>query len=453
MTDAVTIASLAWWRPGRFRHLVHHALPVIGGMFSQGLLIVVDTLFVSRLGPAAVSAAALATSMTILSLAILVGISVGIQVMVARRKGECRDHETAIPLNGGLVAMLGIAAPVVTLLVVAAPWLLRPLSSDHEVIALGVAYLRVQLLSLIPQGVNLAFRAFWTATSRPGLFLRTTLLMHVVNIAVSYLLVFGKLGMPRFGLCGAAFGMLAAALVGAAYSLLLGCRRARDNGFLRELPSRGAMKTLIRLGTTASLQAMFVGAGQMAMLAVVARVGTQEVAAASVILNVTMLVFQPGIGLGLATAALVGHALGARNLAEAERWGWEGASLGMAVMGCFGVVLFLVPDTILQLFFTAGAGARELAVTPLRLAGATLGMEALVLVLLNSISGAGATHLALTLNLGMEWLVFLPIAYLVGPVLGGGLAAIWTARIGWRSTFGLVLAFVWRRRWWANATV
>ena len=63
--------------------------------------------------------------------------------------------------------------------------------------------------------------------------------------------------------------------------------------------------------------------------------------------------------------------------------------------------------------------------------------------------GAGASRTVMGVNMGSQWLLFLPCAYLIGPVLGGGLLAVWLLQSVYRCINSLIFAFMWRRRHWA----
>jgi multidrug resistance protein, MATE family len=57
------------------------------------------------------------------------------------------------------------------------------------------------------------------------------------------------------------------------------------------------------------------------------------------------------------------------------------------------------------------------------------------------------------ISVGLQWLLFLPLAWLVGPGLGHGLLAIWLVFVGYRALqTGLFIA-LWRRRQWAKIKV
>lgn len=429
------------------------ALPIILGMMSQTVLNLVDTLMVSTLGAEAIAAVGFGGFANFLGIAFVTGMSAGVQAIASRRKGEGRFSETAVALNGGLLLVAFVAIPLSTALIFLAPHLFSVLSNDEAVVDIGTPYLQVRLFAMIAVGSNFAFRGYWNGVDKSRLYLRTLLIMHVSNVALSYILIFGKLGAPEMGATGAAVGTSASTFIGTLYYFILGMSHARESGFLRGIPDGKTMISMLRLSIPSGLQSLFFAAGLTTMFAIVGRIGTAEVAAMNVLITVTMVAFLPGLGLGLASATLVGQALGRNDTDDAERWAWDVAKVGIAIMLCLGLPMAIAPELILRQFFAEEPEALALATLPLRLAGLTVWVEAILMVLLNSIMGAGATKLGLIVNVGMQWGLFLPAAYLIGPVLGGGLIGVWIARISYRALQSLVLMIIWRRRSWSSIEV
>tara|TARA_R110002073_G_scaffold140253_11_gene290938 strand:+ start:40306 stop:41640 length:1335 start_codon:yes stop_codon:yes gene_type:complete len=429
------------------------AVPIMLGMISQTILNLVDTLMVSSLGAKSIAAVGFGSFANFLGIAFVTGMSTGVQAIASRRKGEGRDSETAVALNGGLLVVAAISIPLSVLLIFSAPWFFSALTRDTEVVDIGVPYLQVRLVAMIAIGSNFAFRGYWNGINRSKLYLRTLIVMHISNVAISYVLIFGALGAPAMGATGAAIGTAASGFIGTAYYFYLGLAHAREAGFLRGLPDRATIVSMLRLSVPSGLQSMFYAAGLTALFAIVGRIGTYEVAAMNVLITVTMVAFLPGLGLGLSAATLVGQALGRKDIDDAERWAWDVIKVGIAIMLILGLPMAIAPRLILEAFFGNEPEALELAILPLRLAGLTVWSEAVLMVLLNSIMGAGATRTALIVNVGMQWLLFLPLAYLIGPVLGWGLIGVWTARIGYRVLQSAILMVVWRRRSWASVEV
>jgi putative MATE family efflux protein len=172
-------------------------------MLSQNVLNLVDTAMVGTLGDAALAGVGLGGFANFLFSAFILGISAGVQAMAARRVGEGRLSETAIPLNGGLLIALVIAVPWSALLITLAWEYFPVLTNDAAVVEQGVPYLRARLFAMFAMGMNFAFRGYWNAVDKSILYMRTLISMHVVNIFLNWVLIFGNLGAPELGAQGA----------------------------------------------------------------------------------------------------------------------------------------------------------------------------------------------------------------------------------------------------------
>jgi putative MATE family efflux protein len=370
--------------------------------------------------------------------------------MVARRKGEGREHETAVPLNGGLLLVLCIGVPLSITLIAAAPLLFPLLVDDPAVIAIGTEYYQMRLIAVVAVGANFAFRGYWNGIGMSWVYLWTLLVMHISNIAISYVLIFGKLGLPALGASGAGLGTTIGACIGTATYFMLGWTRLRRSGFLRKVPGWDTMRSMLRLSVPSGAQQTLFALGFTVLFVIIAKVGTDEAAAANVLLNITLVALLPGLGLGLAAASLVGQALGRGQPQDAARWGWDVARVAVMVCGLLGLCIALFPKLILYQFLDGQPDVLAIAVVPLRLVGLTVAVDAVGMVLLNAMMGAGATFMAMIVSTLLQWALFLPAAYLVGPVFGLGLIGIWLAQIGYRALQTGVLVMLWRSGRWSS---
>ena len=282
----------------RRRRILGLALPIIGGMLSQNVLNLVDTAMVGTLGDAALAGVGLGGFANFLFSAFVLGLSTGVQAMAARRVGQGRLAETAIPLNGGLLLALTIAVPWSALLISLAPEYFPLLTGDAAVVEQGVPYLRARLFAMFAMGMNFAFRGYWNAVDKSILYMRTLISMHVVNIFLNWVLIFGNLGAPELGAAGAGVASAIATVFGTASYFLLGRSYARDAGFFHGLPDRQTMSTIIRLAAPAGLQQFFFAAGMTVFLMLVASMGTPELAATKVIIDLIPSAFCPASASG-----------------------------------------------------------------------------------------------------------------------------------------------------------
>ena len=141
------------------------AVPIIGGMSSQTLFNLVDTAMVGRLGTAALAGVGIGGFANFMSVAVVMGLSAGVQAMCARRKGEGRLNETAVPLNGGLMLAFVVGLPLSIVLISVAQDLFLLLNDDPDVAAAGVPYLEWRLIAMVGVGMNFAFRGYWNGIS------------------------------------------------------------------------------------------------------------------------------------------------------------------------------------------------------------------------------------------------------------------------------------------------
>lgn len=428
------------------------ALPIMGAMVSQNVLNLVDMAMVGFLGPVSLAAVGIGGFATFMVNASVLGLASSVQVMAARRKGEGRTDETAVPLNGGLFLALAIGLPVSTLLFFVAPLIYPFLIDDPGVIAEGVPYYAVRILGVAAMGMNFCFRGFWTAVNRPGVYLQALLFMHACNVIISYVLIFGHLGLPALGTLGAGIGTTVSVFLGTAVHLIIGWRMARPQGFLIRIPSGATMRTMFRLAIPSTIQQFLFGAGITALFWIIGQLGADSVAAGTVLVNLVLVALLPAMGLGLAGTTLVGQALGRGDAPDAKRWGWNVVAVTMTLVGLLGLIAVVIPDILLS-GFLHDPSVLVLGRAPLQLTGLTIAIDAAGMILSYALLGAGAAARVMQVSVGTLWVIGLPIAWLAGPYLGFGLVAVWVAFIGCRMLQTAIFAGLWGRGRWASINV
>ncbi|MBT8061012.1 MAG: MATE family efflux transporter [Xanthomonadales bacterium] len=428
------------------------ALPIMGGMMSQNVLNLVDIGMVGRLGDTALAATGIGSFSNYLAISFIIGLSAGVQALAARRLGEGRNTETAIPLNGGLLLALILGVPLCIVMVAATPFAFEFLTSDPEVRELGVPYLQVRILSMIAVGMNFSFRGYWSAIHLTGLYLRTLLIMHAINIFLNWVLIFGNLGAPELGVFGAGLATTISLYIGTAIYFFFALRHARDKGFLHGIPSRSTLWQQFRLSLPSSLQQLFFSAGLVTLVWIVGRIGTAEVAAINILMTFHITAMLPAFGIALAATTLVGNALGRGDVDDAAMWGWNCAMLTLGYGVVMSVLLIPLAEPILGVFLTNPA-TRELAYLPMVLWALMIGFDTAGMVLMNALIGAGDTRRSMWISLIWQWAFFLPLAYLVGPGLGFGLLGVWIVNSFYRVGQAVNCATQWAGRKWAHIEI
>lgn len=436
----------------RTRKIFDLALPIMGGMVSQNVMNLVDTAMVGSLGKASLAAVGMSSFVTFMSQAFLVGLSSGVQAMAARRLGEGREHAMAIPLNGGLLMALLLGLPISALLYGAAPVFYPHLVDDPAVVAEGIPYYRARLMAVTVVAMNFSFRGYFNGVNQSSIYLRSLLTMHAANLVFNYTLIFGKLGAPALGSYGAGVGSALATVVGLTAYVVMALRHARPAGFLAGLPDAETVRTMLRLSVPSGVRQLLFATGLTTLFWIVGQVGTTELAAANVLINLMLVAILPAMGLGMAAASLVGQALGRLDPDDAKAWGWDVTKVAVGALIVLGLPMVAIPELLFDVF-TDDAATIAAGALPLRIVGASIWLDAVGMVLQNAMLGAGDTRRVAVVAIAMQWLLFLPAAYILGPVLGLGLTAIWAAQAAQRGLQAGVFGVLWQRGRWAEVVV
>jgi len=428
------------------------ALPIIGAMVSQNLLNIVDTAMVGFLGDAALAAVGLGGFVVLMCQSLILGISTGVQTSAARRHGEGSPDRAAAVLNTALLLVL-IVAPVFSLVLIQLAEPAYPfLNGDQAVIDKGVPYLEWRLGAIVFVGLNFAFRGYWNALDLSRLYMKTLILMHAVNIVLNYVLIFGKFGAPALGVTGAGIASAVSVAFGTLTYLYLGLRHIARDGFLRRLASRAEAVSLIKISLPSGLQQLFFAAGMVATMWIIGKVGTPELASANVLITVLLFAVLPGLGLGLACATLVGQALGKRDPDDAYRWAIDVARITVALMATLGIPMWLLPDLVLSIFIH-DALTQDVARWPMRLMGLIVPIEAIGVIFMHALFGAGDARRVMYVSIATQWLLFLPLGFVIGPMLGYGLLGVWLWLGATRTLQAWLFVAMWRGRKWQHIEV
>lgn len=450
MTTATPAAARpsAWITVPAAQRILGIGLPIVGGMMSQNVLDMVDTIMVGHLGENALAAVGIASFANFMAAALLIGLAAGVQAVVARRKGEGRTGELAIPLNGGLLFAFVGGVMISVGGMVLAPTLFPVLVAGNEAVAAeGTPYFIARLAGVLAIALNFSFRGYWYGISETGTYFRIIVTMHVANILISYVLIFGAGPIPAFGTLGAGLGTTIALYIGTVLYVLTTLRNARPNGFLKRLPRGQTFRSLVSLSVPTAVQTLLFAAGLTTLFAIAAQVGPTALAVSTILVNLTKLAVLPAMGMGFAAMTLVSQSLGERDPDAAGRWAWQTAQLAAVIVLIVMVVLSLLPREVLSIF-TNDTAVIEAGILPLRVAACVLIAEVLATVLLNSLNGAGAARTAMIVNVGTQWLVGLPLAYLFAVTLGFGVTGMWVGFGIFRIASATILTVIWLQGSW-----
>jgi putative MATE family efflux protein len=321
-----------------------------------------------------------------------------------------------------------------------------------EVAEVGAAYLRVTMLpALLLVFVAGAVLRGAGDTRTP---LVVSLLGNAINAFLAYGLIYGNVGLPRLGAVGSAWAAASGRIVGAAILLLvliygrggLSLRGRRD-----WWPRPGAVRRVLALGVPAALEQALISAAFTALTAIVASLGTQQLATQRITFNALSVSFLPGFGFALAASTLVGQSLGAGRPARARAAARAAAGWVVVWMGAMGTLYFLLAEPIVRLFIGEPA-VIELGTRSLRALAPSQPLWGLLFVWSGALRGAGNTRYPLVVNSLCLWLV-VGLSFLAVRAFNADLPVLWAFFIPSGALNALAVWWRFRRGDWQDARV
>jgi Na+-driven multidrug efflux pump len=104
-------------------------------------------------------------------------------------------------------------------------------------------------------------------------------------------------------------------------------------------------------------------------------------------------------------------------------------------------------------FFLTNPETQQLAYWPFVLWALLISIDTAGMVLMNGLIGAGDTRRAMWISLLWQWLFFLPLAWVAGPVLGLGLLGVWVVNGIYRTAQSVNCATAWAGRKWTSIEI
>lgn len=340
-----------------YKDVLFIAIPVMGQLFVTTLMSLIDGFMVARLGDIKMSGVNISNQIffivyvAISSLATAGGIFLAQYAGAKQKDGmqQAYRFKMLLALGVSLISMFIVLGFDETLLFA----MVRGNASATEIVPYGQEYLWIILWSFIPFGISVAISSSLRETGSQRIPLIITLIAAAVNAVGNYGLIFGKLGMPRLEVAGAAYSTVFARVV----EMLLFIAVARKKDFyvkflhiwkvklsvFKEVVKRSSwllMSDLLWAFTETIINALYNGLG-----------GSAVVSGMSAGWTISDLFFLTHAGLGTAITVIVGGLLGQNKLDEAREKARWFVSLGFIVGIGVGIIEIVSSFILVPLIF------------------------------------------------------------------------------------------------------
>ena len=414
--------------------LLSLAIPMMISMLVQALYNVVDSIFVSYVNEAALSAVSLAFPIQNLLIAFAVGTAVGVNAHLSKSLGEGNREEAERAAMNGLFLAVCSALGFLLFGLFGAEAFITSQTSDPLIARYGAEYLTICTVFSIGCCLQCMMEKVLVASGHSTYAMITQMVGALTNIVLDPVFIFGLFGVPRMEAAGAAIATVIGQFAGAGTAFLLNAFSNHDVS-LRLRGFRPSGRTIRRIYTVGlpSIGMNAIGSVMtFGMNAILIGFSSTAVAVFGVYFKLQSFVFMPVFGLNNGMVPIVSYNYGARKPDRIT-----GYAVGIMVVGF--LIAQLLPGVLLGIF-NASADMLSIGTVALRIISFSFLLAGVNVISSSYFQALGHGVLALWVSIIRQLVVLLPVAWLLS--FAGRLDLIWLAfPVAEMVAFALCLAF------------
>ena len=405
------------------------AWPAVVESFFTAFVGLVDSYMVSSLGSNAVAAVGLTTQPKFMGLSLFFALNVSISALVARRRGEDRKEDANRILISALLFIVMAAAVISTLLVTFSGGILRFCGSNADTHDSAMIYFRIIMGGMIFNCIQMGINAAQRGAGNTKITMRTNVTSNLVNIVFNYLLIGGNFGFPALGIKGAAIATVLGTVVASIMSVLSlfekDCFVSIPYIIRNKIrPAASAFQSLVKVGYSVFFEQMLMRIGFMATSIMAAKMGTAQMAAHQVGMNIMSLSFSFGDGLQATAVALIGRSLGQAREDLAKEYGRTCRMLGLCISVCLAFFYFFGGKILMSAFFSEEEIVK-IGVGITRIIILVVIFQVSQVIYMGCLRGAGDTGYTAMASIISVTIIRTAFSYLCGYMLGFGINGVW----------------------------
>ena len=396
---------------------------------SSAIVGFVDMAMVGSFSTLAIAAIGLTNQPRMIFLAIFFAMQSAIIAIIARRFGE-GDKTGA---NNCMMLSLSIGIVLASILSVVgfifAEQIMTLVGADASTIADSTIYFKIIMIANVFVSLTQIINASLRAIGKTRITLKTSLIANGVNIVFNYLLINGNLGFPKLGVAGAAIATTLGFAVAFCVALSSICKK---DGYLRFefkklfIFDKKTLSIFTKLSSSGIVEQLCVRFGFLLFAMIVAELGPDAFTAHQIGMNVIILSFAIGDGLGIASSSLTGQSLGQKRPDLALLYSRTCQNIGV----CFGIVLAIIFVTLakpIYMIFSVPPHILEMGIPIMYICAIITNMQIFQCTSAGALRGAGDVKVIALISFVSITLVRPILGYVFCFTLGWGLTGVWIA--------------------------
>ena len=301
-----------------YKSLFKITLPIFSFLLIENIIAFTDTAFLGRVGEAELAAASIAGMYYVCVFIICFGFSIGAQVLMAHANGAGEYSKVGEIFSTSLYVLVAMAAVGFAATVLWGEDIFSLMTPDKTVIAQALKYTHWRQFGFFAIFAIIAYRSMYVGVAQTKVLAYSSWLMGAVNCGLDYVLIFGKFGLPAFGVEGAAIASVSSEFVGLGVFALFTAKRFDCAKYALKMShfNFGLLGKLMRLSSwTMAQQLVYVGMWLL-LFSFIGHFGRHELAQSNIFKSVLMFLYMPMYAFGSAVNSVTGNLIGERREGE-----------------------------------------------------------------------------------------------------------------------------------------
>ncbi len=431
----------------KYRILTKLSMPVMISYLAYQLLGFTDILMVGQLGKDAITSVGLALTFFFFIFFPVDGLLESVTILIAKNYGK-KDlimvkkifkNALVVCVAAGLIAMIAY---------IPMSFILDKMSQTDEIAKNSKIYLLLSLFGIIPQcATGIINRLFLGCGKTKPIAIFSNMIV-IINIILTYCLVFGKLGFPQMGVAGSALGTLIAKLIGfiMAFIYYLKIRRKILNVNEKVKISSNTIKEIMKTGYPVAQTNFIEITAWTVFIAVINKYGSSSMAAHEIGMKIKDIAYLPGSALGIVVTNLAGNFLGEKDYEKVKEYTYAAVKSAVFIMGIFGIIFFIFPHFLVSMF-TKDKEVLELGSHILRIMALYQITDAVFIVFKGVLNGINDTKYVRNYILIGSWVIMVPISFILAVVFKLGVIGAWVGLTIYVTVIGMFYFARFRKRY------
>lgn len=425
------------------------ALPMMVSGFIQSVVLITDSAFISRYSVIGFDAVGNAGLAYVTFFIMLMGMSDGAQIIMARRIGQEQFSAVGQQVTAAGLVLIGLAAFFFTLLQTVVPTIIQGNALSAEVAELQGVYLKYRSFGLFFAMITLVLQALYLAQGRTRLVLSAALITAGGNIVLDYLFIYGIGVFPELGVAGAGLASALADALGMSFLLAvtLVSRMNRPYELFQKKRNISAeVKALLKVGTPLMLQGFFALFTWTIFFVWIEQMGQFELTVSQNIRSLYFLAFVPIWGFASTTKTYISQYIGAGQQESIPLIQRRIQRLTLIFLLIFFHGAIIYPRALISIinphqeFLTESSAILQLIIGSILIFG-------IVSVYFQTILGSGNTVASMTIEI-VSVTIYMVFAYLFIKVFKFDIYYVWTVEYIYFGTMGaLSLLYLYFFNW------